>query len=62
MRGQITGADRPLGPRLPRLGNASDRRKGLTQVVRETRIYQGISEPVRNVTGFWADLFRMCQV
>jgi len=45
-----------------RIGNASNRRKGLTQVVRETRIYQGISEPARNVTGFLADLLRMCQV
>ena len=45
-----------------RIGNASDRRKGLTQVVRETRIYQGISEPARNVTGFLTDLLRMCQV
>ena len=44
------------------IGNASDRRKGLMQVVRETRILQGISEPVRNVTGFLADLLRMCQV
>jgi len=32
-----------------RIGNASNRRKGLTQVLRETRIYQGISEPARNV-------------
>ena len=45
-----------------RIGNASNRRKGLTQVLRETRIYQGISEPARNVTGFLADLLRMCQV
>ena len=45
-----------------RIGNASNRQKGLTQVVRETRIYQGISEPARNVTGFLTDLLRMCQV
>jgi hypothetical protein len=45
-----------------RIGNASNRRKGLAQVVRETRIYQGISEPARNVTGFLTDLLRMCQV
>jgi len=32
-----------------RIGNTSNRRKGLTQVVRETRIYQGISEPARKV-------------